>query len=85
VRRWKTETYPAIREHAAQVGATTYFGDEAGIRADYHSHTTWAPVGRTPVVRSTGKRHSVNMRLYCRRSWVGFMIVRGVVGSIRRG
>jgi transposase len=61
VRRWKTETYPAIREHAAQVGATVYFGDEAGIRADYHSHTTWAPVGRTPVVRSTGKRHSVNM------------------------
>ncbi|MCA1696456.1 MAG: IS630 family transposase [Actinobacteria bacterium] len=61
VRRWKTETYPAIREQAVQVGATIYFGDEAGIRSDYHTGTTWAPVGRTPVVRSTGKRHSVNM------------------------
>lgn len=61
VERWKTETYPAIRAEAEQVGATIYFGDEAGIRSDYHSGTTWAPVGRTPVVHGTGQRFSVNM------------------------
>lgn len=37
------------------------FIDEAGVRSDYHSGTTWAPVGQTPRVRGTGKRHSVNM------------------------
>jgi hypothetical protein len=47
VARWKAEEYPAIREQAAQVGATVYFADEAGVRSDYHAGTTWAPVGRT--------------------------------------
>jgi transposase len=61
VARWKAEEYPAIREQAAQVGATVYFADEAGVRSDYHAGTTWAPVGRTPVVASTGDRVGVNL------------------------
>jgi transposase len=61
VTRWKTEEYPAIRAQAAKEGATIYFADEAGIRSDYHSGTTWAPVGKTPVVHNTGARYSVNM------------------------
>lgn len=61
VERWKSETYPALRAQAETAGATIYFGDEAGIRSDYHSGTTWAPIGRTPVVRGTGQRFSINM------------------------
>jgi transposase len=61
VKRWREQDYPAIRDEAAQVGATIYFADEAGIRSDYHSGTTWAPVGQTPVVNSTGARYAVNM------------------------
>jgi transposase len=61
VDRWKSEEFPAIRAEAKKAGATIYFADEAGIRSDYHSGTTWAPVGRTPVVRGTGARYSVNM------------------------
>lgn len=61
VERWKTETYPAIRAEAEQCGATIFFADEAGIRSDYHAGTTWAPIGRTPVVHGTGKRLSINM------------------------
>lgn len=61
VRQWKEETFPAIREAAAQVGGTVYFGDEAGLRSDFHAGTTWAPVGLTPVVRTSGSRSSVNM------------------------
>jgi transposase len=61
VARWRTEEYPAIRDEAAQAGATVYFADEAGVRSDYHSGTPWAPVGQTPVVRTTGTRHSINM------------------------
>lgn len=61
VRRWKTEQFPLIRAEAEQVGATIYFADEASVRADHHSGTTWAPVGETPVVRRTGNRKSVAM------------------------
>jgi len=61
VKRWRESDYPAIRAEAAQVGGMIYFADEAGIRSDYHSATTWAPVGQTPVVTSTGARYSLNM------------------------
>ncbi|UNX53172.1 IS630 family transposase [Georgenia sp. TF02-10] len=61
VERWKAEEFPAIRAAAKAEGATVYFADEAGIRSDYHAGTTWAPVGRTPVVKATGARHSLNM------------------------
>jgi transposase len=61
VERWKREEYPAIRAEAATAKATIYFGDEAGVRSDFHAGTTWAPVGQTPVVRTTGARDSINL------------------------
>jgi len=61
VRQWKEEEYPAIAKAAKAAGGRIFFCDEAGIRTDYHSGTTWAPVGRTPIVRGTGNRKSVNM------------------------
>jgi hypothetical protein len=57
----KDEEFPAIRAAAKAEGATIYFADEAGVRSDYHAGTTWAPVGRTPVVKATGAGHSLNM------------------------
>ena len=63
VARWKAETSPRIRAQAAQVGATIYFADEAGVRSEDHAGTTWAPVGRTPVVATTGDRFGVNLIL----------------------
>lgn len=61
VRRWKEEEYPAIHAAARAAGASIFFCDEAGVRTDYHSGTTWAPVGHTPIVRGTGNRKSLNM------------------------
>jgi len=61
VARWKAQEYPQIRAQAAEVGATIYFADEAGVRSDDHAGTTWAPVGRTPVVAATGDRFGINL------------------------
>jgi transposase len=61
VRQWETETYPGIKAQARAEGAMIYFADEAGIRSDYHTGTTWAPVGQTPVVTVAGRRFSFNM------------------------
>jgi transposase len=61
VERWKTVEYPKIRAEAKQAGASIFFADEASVRSDHHSGTTWAPVGRTPTVVATGARYSVNM------------------------
>jgi transposase len=61
VEAWKTEKFPAIRAEAAKVGAVVLFQDEASIRSDFHSGTTWGVVGPTPVVKTTGARYRVNM------------------------
>jgi transposase len=61
VERWKGEVYPEIRRRAAKEGAEIFFADEASVRTDFHAGTTWAPVGRTPVVQKTGARTSVMM------------------------
>lgn len=61
VQRWKDTEYPKIAAQAKAAGATVYFADEAGVRSDYHAGTTWARVGQTPTVNTTGARFGVNM------------------------
>jgi transposase len=61
VDEWKNVIYPKIRSRAAAEGAVILFGDEASVRTDHHSGTTWAPVGHTPVVRDSGDRKAVKM------------------------
>lgn len=61
VEEWKEKTYPQIRKDAATQGADIFFADEAAVRTDFHAGTTWAPVGQTPVVSSTGDRKLVMM------------------------
>ena len=61
IQKWIDEEYPKIRRQARKVGAEIYFGDEAGVRSDFHSGTTWGKRGHTPIVSSTGARFSLNM------------------------
>ena len=61
VQQWLEVEFPKIKALSRKVGAEIYFGDEASVRSDFHSGTTWAPRGKTPVVKTTGARFSVNM------------------------
>ena len=61
VEHWRQKEYPAIKKRAKRLGATIYFEDESAVRSDYHSGTSWAPVGKTPVVWATGARFRVNL------------------------
>jgi transposase len=56
----KTE-YPTLKKRAKKLKASIFFADEASIRSDYHSGTTWAPIGKTPIVKTTGARFRINM------------------------
>ena len=61
VARWKAEVFPEIRRKAEQRKGVVYFLDESAVRSDHHAGTTWAPKGKTPVVRTTGARFSLNI------------------------
>ena len=82
VRTWEQETFPAIRREAKAAGAVVFFADESGLRSDYHTGTTWAPKGETPVVSATGRRFSFNMiSAVSPRGDFRFMIHEGTVDS----
>jgi hypothetical protein len=75
VRQWIETEYPAIARQARQERAEIWFGDESGVRSDYHAGTTWAAKGKTPVVRTTGARYRLNMlSAVNRRGKMRFMI-----------
>lgn len=82
VRRWRETEFPAIGELAKKTGARVFFGDEAGVRSDYHAGTTWGVKGKTPVVPRTGGRNSVNMlSAVSVRGELRFMLVKGRVNG----
>lgn len=82
VRKWVQEEYPAIEEEACKMRAEIWFGDESGVRSDYHSGTTWGVKGQTPVVRTTGARHRLNMiSAVNRRGLMRFIIEKGGVNA----
>lgn len=61
VKKWLEEEYPAIRERADRERATIYFGDETGCKSDHQAGKSYAPKGKTPIIKATGKRFTVNM------------------------
>lgn len=78
VKHWVKEEYPIIQKMARKERATIFFADEARIQSDYHSGTTWAPKGQTPVVKTTGARFSVSMiSAVNARGYLRFMAING--------
>lgn len=61
VAEWKEKTFPQIQARAKKESAAIFFADEASVRTNYHAGTTWAPVGKTPVVQGSGKTRSISM------------------------
>lgn len=80
VYKWMAEDFPAIRQLAKKENAEIFFGDESSVRSDYHSGTTWAPIGKTPVVKTTATRHKVNLiSAISPRGTMRFMATEGSV------
>lgn len=83
VQRWLETDYPAIRRRAKREGAQIFFADEAGVRSDFHSGTTWGRRGRTPVVSSTGARFAANLlSAISAQGQLRFMLTKGRVTAV---
>ena len=80
VKYWKESVYPKIQKRAKKEKALIFFQDESGVRSDFHSGTTWALKGKTPIVESTGARFGINMvAAITPGGKMSFMIVQGTV------
>ena len=80
IARWLKREYPAIARDAKREGATIYWGDEMGLRSDHVTGTSYALVGRTPVVRATGQRFGCSMiSAITNRGQLAFRIFHGTL------
>ena len=78
VERWVKKEYPKIRALARRHKADIFFGDEAGLRSDFHSGRTWALRGQTPIVSTTGARFGSNViSAISPRGSMRFMVFEG--------
>lgn len=59
VRLWIEKEWPKIKRWARKNRAILYFEDESGVSLAPVMGRTWAPKGKTPIVRVTGKRGGV--------------------------
>ena len=56
VAKWLREEWPKIQAHCRRWQAMLYFQDEVGVSLIPVMGKTWAPKGKTPIVKVTGKR-----------------------------
>lgn len=78
VRRWLDQEYPALAQRAKKEGAQIHWGDETGVRNDCQYGRSFAPIGKTPLVRTSSKRFSINMiSSVTNQGKVRWMIYRG--------
>lgn len=59
VKKWLKEEWPKILAHAKRWQAMIYFQDEAGVSVNAVMGKTWAPKGKTPIVKLTGNRGGI--------------------------
>jgi transposase len=61
VKLWLDETYPKLKKRAQKLGAKIFFLDEAGFQSDPPLGRTYGLKGKTPVVKTSGQRQSINV------------------------
>ena len=61
VNKWLKEDYPLIAQRAKTEGAEIHWGDETGLRSDDVRGRSYAPKGKTPVLRINAKRVALSV------------------------
>jgi DDE superfamily endonuclease len=80
VRRWLRREYPAIAARAKAEKGVIFWGDESGLRSDDVRGRSYAPRGKTPVVRPNHRRANVGLvSAVTNRGELRWMILDGAI------
>jgi transposase len=82
VRAWLSEHYPKIAARAKAEGAVIHWGDETGISNQAVHGRSFAPKGRTPVLRRPATRRTLSMiSAVTNRGTLRFMLYEGALNA----
>ena len=60
-KEWEEKTWPEILALAAAIGAVILFGDEVSFAQWGSLGRTWAPKGKQPTIKTSGKRKGLKI------------------------
>src|SRR3712207_3327115 len=82
VRRWLRRDYPEVVVRAKRARGVIFWGDETGLRSDDMRGRSYAPRGRTPVVRVCHKRAGLSLlSAVTNKGELRWMVVEGAVNA----
>ena len=82
VQAWLAEHYPKIAARAKAEGAVIHWGDETGISNQPVYGRSFAPQGRTPVLRRPATRRTLSMiSTVTNRGTLRFMLYQGALNA----
>jgi transposase len=82
VQAWLAEHHPKIAARAKAEGAEIHWGDATGISNQPVYGRSFAPKGRTPVIRRPAKRHTLSMiSSVTNRGRLRFMLYEGALNA----
>src|SRR5919112_569038 len=82
VRRWLRRDYPEIVKRARRARGAIFWGDETGLRSDDVRGRSYAPRGRTPLVRVCHRRAGLSLiSAVTNRGELRWMVVDGAVNA----
>ncbi len=82
VRRWLRRDYPEIAARAKRARGIVVWGDETGLRSDDVRGRSYAPRGRTPVVRVCHRRAGLSLiSAVTNQGKLRWMLVDGAVNA----
>ena len=82
IRQWLAEDYPKLAARARADGAEIHWGDETGISSQATYGRSFAPQGKTPVVRRPGRRSTTSMiSSVTNRGRLRFMVYEGALNA----
>lgn len=61
IQQWLEIDYPKIKEKAEKEGAIIHWGDETNLNINTNYERTYAPKGKTPIVRIPARKTSYSM------------------------
>ena len=84
VQNWLRHDYPAIAARAKRERAVIYWGDETGLCSDDVRGRSYAPQGRTPMIRVCRKRAGLSLiSAVTNRGAVRWMVLDGALTAPR--
>jgi len=78
VKKWLEEQYPRIKRLAQKQGGIIVWLDELGLRSTHQTGKSFAPKGKTPVLKKSGNRFSLHqISAISNQGHLVFMVVDG--------